>query len=137
MSFQTVNTNFPSGVTSTWFDLMDETGNTTVSNGTTSLTIPAGQFRILGNVASDVLSIEDENLTRFNIYPNPSSTSFSFNANVSDIEIYDLTGKLVKSFKGDFTRTDAFDISTLNTGMYIVKVENSNNQIMTTKLVKL
>jgi len=116
---------------------MDETGNTTVSNGTTSLTIPAGQFRILGNVASDVLSIEDENLTRFNIYPNPSSTSFSFNANVSDIEIYDLTGKLVKSFKGDFTRTDAFDISTLNTGMYIVKVENSNNQIMTTKLVKL
>jgi len=134
---QTVNTNFPGGVTTTWYDLMDETGNTTVSNSTTSLTIPAGQFLILGNVASNVLSVDDNGLFSFSIYPNPTNTSFSVNTNVSDIEIYDLTGKLVKFFNGEFTRTDTFDISTLNTGMYIVKVENSNNQTVTTKLVKL
>jgi hypothetical protein len=134
---QTVNTNFPGGVTTTWYDLMDETGNTTVSNATTSLTIPAGQFRILGNVASNVLGIDDNGLFNFSIYPNPTNTSFSVNTNVSDIEIYDLTGKMVKAFNGSFTRTDIFDISSLNTGMYILKVENDNNQIMTTKLVKL
>ena len=67
----------------------------------------------------------------------PSRTSFSVNVNVSDVKIYDLTGKLVKSYNGDFTRTDTFDISTLNAGMYIIKVENNNNQIKTTKLVKL
>ena len=48
-----------------------------------------------------------------------------------------LTGKLVKSFNGDFTRTDTFDISNLNTGVYIIKVENDNNQVKTTRLVKL
>ena len=57
--------------------------------------------------------------------------------NVSTIEIYDLSGKMVKKFNGSFTRTDIFDISNLNSGMYILKVENSNNQLMTTKLVKL
>ncbi len=134
---QSVNTDFPVGITSTWYDLMDSTGNTTVSNSTTSISIPAGQFRILGNMASDVLDIDNETLSRFSIYPNPSRTSFSVNVNVSNIEIYDLTGKLVKSYNGDFTRTDTFDISTLNSGMYIIKVENNNNQIKTTKLVKL
>lgn len=134
---QTVNTNFPGGVTTTWYDLMDATGTTTVANSTTSLTIPAGQFRILGNRPTNVLSIDDDELNGFTIYPNPSLTSFSVNVNVSDIEIYDLTGKMVKFFKGNFTRTDAFDISNLNAGMYIVNVENRNKQVMTTKLVKL
>lgn len=134
---QTVNTNFPSGVTSTWYDLMDPSGNTTVSNSTTSISIPAGQFRILGNQQAATLSIDEEALLGFSIYPNPTTTSFNVNINVSDIEVYDLTGKLVKSFKGDFNRTDSFDISSLNSGMYIVKVENNNNQIKTTKLVKL
>ncbi len=134
---QTVNTNFPAGVTSTWYDLMDPSGNTTVSSSTTSLSIPAGQFRILGNKQADALSVGEEALLGFSIYPNPTTTSFSINTNVSTIDIYDLTGKLVKSFKGDFNRTDSFDISGLNTGMYIVKVENTSNQIKTTKLVKL
>ncbi|MHA7842339.1 MAG: alpha-amylase family glycosyl hydrolase [Winogradskyella sp.] len=134
---QTVNTNFPSGVTTTWYDLMDPTGNTTVPNSTTTLSIPAGQFRILGNQPSSVLSIPDEVLSVFAIYPNPTQSSFSVNSNVSNIEIYDLTGKMVKSFKGDFTKNDTFDISSLNTGMYIVKVADSSNKTKTTKLVKL
>jgi hypothetical protein len=134
---QTVSTNFPGGVTTTWYDLMDPTGNTTVSNSTPSLSIPAGQFRILGNQPSSVLSINDEDFSVFTIYPNPAQSSFGINTNVSDVEIYDLTGKLVKAFKGDFTKSDTFDISTLNTGMYIVKIENSNKQTETTKLVKL
>ena len=133
---QTVNTNFPSGVTSTWYDLMDPTGNTTVANSTTTISIPAGQFRILGNKASDVLSVQNETLIGFSLYPNPTQSTFNMNMNVSKVEIYDLTGKLVKSFNGEFTQTDSFNISTLNSGMYMVKVQNENNQMLTTKLVK-
>ncbi|WP_340155791.1 alpha-amylase family glycosyl hydrolase, partial [uncultured Winogradskyella sp.] len=128
---QTVNTNFPSGVTSTWYDLMDPTGNTTVANSTTTISIPAGQFRILGNKASDVLSVQNETLIGFSLYPNPTQSTFNMNMNVSKVEIYDLTGKLVKSFNGEFTQTDSFNISTLNSGMYMVKVQNENNQMLT------
>ena len=134
---QSVDTNFPAGVAATWYDLMDPSGNTTVSNSTASISIPAGQFRILGNQQAQALSIDEEALLGFSIYPNPTTTSFSVNTYVSDIEVYDLSGKLVKSFKGEFNRTDTFNISSLNTGMYIVKVENSNNQVKTSKLVKL
>ena len=44
---------------------------------------------------------------------------------------------MVGDSKGDFTKNDTFDISTLNTGTYIVKVEDNNNKTKTTKLVKL
>lgn len=134
---QTVNTNFPAGVTSTWYDLMDPTGSTTVSNSTSTISIPAGQFRILGNKPSSVLSIDDQTLSIFTLYPNPTQSSFRVNSNISDIEIYDLTGKKVKSFEGSFTENDSFDISTLNTGTYIVRVKDDNNKTKTTKLVKL
>lgn len=134
---QTVNTNFPAGVTSTWYDLMDPTGNTTISNSVSTISIPAGQFRILGNQSVNALSLEDQTLSELSIFPNPSQSSFSVNTNTSKVEIYDLTGKLVKSFKGDFTRTDTFSISSLRSGIYIVKAENSVQQVKTTKLVKL
>ena len=134
---QNINTNFPSGVTATWYDLMDATGSTTVSNSAVTITIPAGQFRILGNKPSNVLGVNETELFNFSIYPNPTTTSFSINTNASNIEIYDLTGKLIKSFNGVYTRTDTFDISSLNTGVYMVKVSNDNNQTMTTKLIKL
>lgn len=133
---QTVNTSFPTGITNTWYDLMDVTGNTTVSSATTTLSIPAGQFRILGN-KPNVLSINDETLMSFSLYPNPSQTSFRINMDVSNVEIYDLTGKMVKSFKGDFTSTNVFDVSNLISGMYMVKVENNNNQSLTAKLIKI
>jgi len=125
--------------TGTWYDLMDETGNTfiNVTNTSDPIAIPAGQFKIYGNQPANTLSIDEESLSGFSIYPNPTTTSFSISTNISDIKIYDLTGKLVKSFKGDFDSTDYFDISQLHTGMYIVKVGNNNNQIKTTKLVKL
>lgn len=135
---QTVNTDFPAGVSTTWYDLMDATGSTIVSNTTTSISIPAGQFRILGNQPPNVLSVNTNTLETFTLYPNPTQTSFSINTNASTIQIYEVTGKLVKTFNGNFSRTDIFDISTLNTGMYLVKVKNNNNtQIRTTKLIKL
>jgi hypothetical protein len=134
---QNANPDFP--YTGTWFDLMDETGNTTLNVTDTQATvlIPAGEFRIFGNAAPEALSVQENDFDRFTIYPNPTQTEFSINTNVSHVEIYDLTGKQVKSFNGAFSRTDTFNISSLNTGMYIVKVKNDNNQTMTTKLVKL
>nr|WP_179351307.1 alpha-amylase family glycosyl hydrolase [Winogradskyella vidalii] len=134
---QSITTNFPSGVTSTWYDLMDATGNTTVSNTASSITIPAGQFRILGNQPTNVLGVEDQVWASFSIYPNPSQASFSINANVTNVEIYDLSGKMVRSFNGSYSKTDSFDISSLISGMYMVKVQNDNNQTLTTKLIKM
>ncbi|WP_431156689.1 alpha-amylase family glycosyl hydrolase [Winogradskyella poriferorum] len=134
---QSVNTDFPTGITTIWYDLMDETGSTTIAQTTTSITLTPGEFRILGNQPVASLSIDEESFSRFSIYPNPTNSGFSINMNASTVEIHDLTGKKVKQYKGSFTRTDVFDISNLNSGMYIVKVKNDTEQTSSTKLIKM
>ena len=132
---QNINTNFPTG--GTWYDLMDETGNTTISSSTSSVNIAPGQFRIFGNQPSTLSNEEFDLLEGVTIYPNPTLTTFSVNANVSNVIIFDLTGKKVKEFKGDFSTGHSFDISSLTESMYIVQIKNNSGAIKTTKLVKL
>ncbi len=134
---ESVDTNFPAGVTDTWYDLMDPTGNTTVSNSTTSISIPAGQFRILGNAASEALSLDENSLNSVRLFPNPTSQFFKLNKLVSEVEVFDLTGKQVKYFKGTFDQNHEFNIGDLNTGVYVLRVFDGNGQTMTSKLVKL
>ncbi len=137
VSSQNVTPNFP--YTGIWYDLMDPTGNTTinVTNTTTPISIAAGQFRMFGNQAS-TLSLDDVDLgSQFKIYPNPVNNAFYINQSVDDLKIYDLTGKLVKTFVGDFTENDSFDISDLKQSIYLVKIENLNGQSLTSKLIKL
>jgi 1,4-alpha-glucan branching enzyme len=134
---QNVVPNFP--YPGNWFDLMDETGSTTlnVTNTAATINIPAGQFRIFGNQAA-TLSIDNPNLASdFRIYPNPTHHSFKINKDVSELNIFDITGKLVKTFKGSFTQNSSFDISELTQSIYLIKIENNDGQTLTSKLIKL
>ena len=134
---QNIVPDFP--YTGTWYDLMDDSGNSTITVSSTSATIniPAGEFRIYGNQAS-TLSVEDfSSLSTLKMFPNPTSNSFKTNKSLNGLHIYDITGKLVKSFTGEFTKNDSYDISSLTKGMYLVKIENENGESITSKLVKL
>ena len=130
---QTMNTTIPSG--QTWYDLMDATGSTTY-NGS-SITIDAGQFRIFGNAASTLSTDKFESISGIAIYPNPVNNTFKVNKEANKLDIYDLTGKRIKSFKGDFTASDSFDISDLNQSIYLIKIENKHGQVLTSKLIKM
>jgi len=134
---QNVTPNFP--YTGIWYDLMDETGSTSinVTNATSTINIPAGEFRIYGNQGI-TLGIDDlESTLNLVVYPNPVNNTFAINKNVSELKIFDLTGKLVKEFKGDFLKGEAFDISNLARSLYILKITNNSGQQQATKLVKL
>ncbi len=86
---------------------------------------------------ASTLSINNVNAVPFNLYPNPVNDSFKTNKSLNGLQIYDITGKLVKSFTGEFTKNDSYDISSLTNGMYLVKIENENGESITSKLVKL
>ena len=134
---QNITPNFP--YTGDWYDLMDVTGSTfiNVTNVTNPITVAAGQFKMYGNKAP-TLSIENEELSlSFKIYPNPVNNSFNINKSANELRIYDLTGKLVKTFKGEFTQNKSFDISELNDSIYLVKIKNNEGQVLTSKLIKI
>lgn len=129
---QDVNPNFPS--TGEWYEVFtDQTVN--ISSTSALLNLQPGEYRLYSQTQN--LSTEDLDVADIALIPNPVRDSFTLTGEVSNIQIYDITGKKLKSFNGAFTVTDSFDISSFNTGMYIVKMINSNNQTITTKLVKL
>ncbi len=133
---QNITPDFP--YTGTWYDLMDETGSTTinVTNVTTAISILPGGFKIYGNQRS---TLSNNNIEKnvFTLYPNPTNASFVINHSVNDLKIYDITGKIVKVFTGDFRKGFAFDISKLNLGIYIINIKTDSGRSLTSKLVKL
>ena len=74
-------------------------------------------------------------INNLSIYPNPSSGTFSINQFVTNVEIFSLTGQLVRTFQNKL-ENDVYEISDLKTGIYMVKVTDVNNNIATLKLIK-
>jgi hypothetical protein len=139
-NFNTSSTNvnpfFPYG--GTWYDLMDETGSTTISGTTTSVNLEAGGFKIYGNEASTLsnndIILEDNSLK---LYPNPTRETFAINKAAENVSLYDLTGKIIKEFSGNFNKGEQFNISELANSIYIVEITNTQGLKQTTKLIKL
>ena len=126
-----VTPNFPNS--GTWTNLMDNT-TISVANTTTPINIEAGGFRIYGNrSALNITSLDSK--IYLTLAPNPTSNYFVINADVAKVQIYSITGQLVKTFVNQLENYQ-FQISDLNIGMYIVKITDNNNNEKTAKLVK-
>lgn len=108
----------------------------TVTDVNATLLIEAGGFRIYGNQPS-TLGVASFGLSQdIFLYPNPSSTYFTINANTSKVEVYSVAGQLVKSFKPNQSKEYQFTISDLNRGVYFVRALNDNNEVKVMKFVK-
>ncbi|WP_242203154.1 alpha-amylase family glycosyl hydrolase [Aestuariivivens insulae] len=119
---QSVNPNFPS--TGTWYDTFSST-SINVTNPTASISLQPGEYRLYSQTQS--LSAEKSKpLLSARVYPNPAQETFAVNDHISTLNIYDLTGKLVKSFKGNYPKGKAFDISELPKSIYMIKLINSD-----------
>ena len=129
LSAQNVTPNFP--YTGTWYDLMDETGNTSinVTNVATPINIPAGGFKIYGNQNITLSADDFKTSLDLVVYPNPVSTTFQINKPVDTVSVYDILGKLIIQFKGDFQSGYEFDVSKITQGLYIVKFDYLTNTV--------
>ncbi|TYA53081.1 Kelch repeat-containing protein [Formosa maritima] len=82
------------------------------------------------------LEPNENNLDYLKLYPNPTRTSFSINKSINHLQIFDITGKLLKEFVGNFDKTHVFDVSNLTNSIYFVTVKNLEGQKNTIKLIK-
>ena len=134
---KSINPNFP--YTGQWYDLMDPTGENvfTINSTSESIDLEPGQYMILGNQPAESLSISDvfrEN--EIKVYPSPSDQYFHLNQDVIDIELYDLSGKLIKEYKGLTRQHTSINISVLESGIYLVKFSTPSNTVYTKRVIK-
>lgn len=74
--------------------------------------------------------------SQIKLYPNPVSGAFKMNVEVSEVYIHDITGKVVKHFKGSFKTDSNFEIGNLVKGMYFVKATSVDGVKSIQKLIK-
>jgi glycosidase len=121
--------------TGSWYNLMDNSPyNVTDINATISL--QPGEFRIYGNKSTVLATTDFEILKDIYIYPNPASNYFTLNTNAAKVQIYSVTGQLVKTFSKSQQKDHQYSITDLDNGMYFIKVYNEDNQVKVMKFIK-
>lgn len=81
-------------------------------------------------------SVDKNNLLNVSLYPSPASNNLKISAQstIEKVSIYNVLGKKVKSVVINKTE-DTIDVSTLNTGIYILKY-TVDNKVGTLKFIK-
>ncbi|MDI9257879.1 T9SS type A sorting domain-containing protein [Flavobacterium sedimenticola] len=85
---------------------------------------------------ANTLSTPENNTIEINIYPNPSKHSITIDGLdiTYKVTVYDTMGKLIKTYPIAINNT--YDISNLQMGLYIVKIETEDNNVYFSKLIK-
>jgi len=135
----TINPSFPTDVYTypmTWYDLMNNNAPVVITSPTALISVNSGRFRVFGNQPSTLSNIDfDVASNEILVYPNPAKNIFSISKGANQIEIYTLTGQLVKSFENIQTEQEV-DIQSLQTGIYSIKIVDYNGISQTKKLIK-
>ncbi|OED45014.1 hypothetical protein AB832_01620 [Flavobacteriaceae bacterium (ex Bugula neritina AB1)] len=88
---------------------------------------------IRGVAEPSVLSIEEFSNPTITFYPNPLINQINFEKDIKSIKVYNIAGKKVFEGKGS---KRSFDLSSLNSGLYLLQIENLNTQISVQKIIK-
>lgn len=87
------------------------------------------------NVTPTTLSVANVQANQFSVYPNPTSTGYvnitSKTNDVINVAVFDILGKQVLN---NTVNNNRLNVSTLTTGVYIMKI-SQNGQVITKKLV--
>ena len=113
--------------TGIWYNLLDDNSELNVSNVNALISLQPGEFRVYGSnqvaLPVDEFTLLEQSLR---IYPNPATETFRINKNVQKVEVYDLTGRLVSSFRGEFSPDKEYDASNLKPSLYFVRISTEH-----------
>lgn len=73
------------------------------------------------------LDSSDTELENFNLYPNPAKNKLTINSKndpLKQIEVFNVLGQRIINLNFSSSLSENIDISSLNTGMYLVKINN-------------
>ncbi|WP_269224020.1 alpha-amylase family glycosyl hydrolase [Flavobacterium sp. IMCC34518] len=121
--------------TGSWYNLMDNTPYT-VTDVNATISLQPGEFRVYGNKATTLATTDFDVLNDIYIYPNPASNYFILNTTTTKVQIYAISGQLVKTFDKSQVKEYQYNVSNLESGMYFVKIYNDENKVKVMKFIK-
>ncbi len=132
---QNINPNFP--YPGTWYNLMDNsTLAITGATQATPINLPAGTYRIFGNQLPTLNTDQFEAVENVSLYPNPTAGTFSINTITTKVQVFSITGRLVKSFEGLRDQGESLDVSDLAPGVYLVRATDVIGREKTMKMIR-
>ncbi len=107
------------------------------SGGTTAEPTNLQELMYIDDVSlifASTLSVSEEELMSFSIYPNPATDLISISGvdNIKSIKVYSILGSLEK----EVFNTNQIDISELSSGIHLIKVDNGTGTAFTEKIIK-
>jgi hypothetical protein len=130
---QNITTGFP--YAGTWYNLMDNTAINIVDVNA-PINLQPGEYRIYGNKTANLAIADFEKESTVNLYPNPVSDYFTLNAPFAKVQVYTVSGQLVKSFASNDNPDFQFSVSELKAGFYLIKASSQNGAIEVMKFIK-
>ncbi|MBA5791241.1 T9SS type A sorting domain-containing protein [Flavobacterium sp. xlx-214] len=106
----------------------------------TNVTLPTYKFdNIKVTALNKVLSTQEVLSSHFNLYPNPATDIVTITSNenidVTDIKIYDLTGKLISTQYNNNEKIIQLNVTGLVTGTYLLHLQ-TNKGVAIKKMIK-
>ena len=84
----------------------------------------------------EALSVEDEQLTAFNVYPNPAHDVVSFNLlNDAQVSVFDITGRMVSTMNVAAGQ-GKYQVASLENGVYFLNVRYNDGKTEVARFVK-
>ena len=85
----------------------------------------------------DLLSVEQNALTTFSVYPNPTSNILNIESTqeIDNVTVFNLLGQNVASFSKNEITNSSIDMSELSKGLYLVKI-TSGDKTQTLRVTK-
>lgn len=95
--------------------------------------------QLVESTGINVKPVSAEKISKVSVYPNPASSNFNIeipeNFVGGEISIIDLTGKVVMKDRVTQSAIKRFDVSNLNDGIYLIRLNNGSVQF-TDRLIK-
>jgi uncharacterized delta-60 repeat protein len=124
-SFPTSVTSYTSAVSTA---LNYDTGKIYTMGYTASGTVSANRYNL-----PSLLSVIEFQKNKIAAFPNPVKDILTFSESIFNITIYDITGRIIKSFSGNQVK---IDVSMLSNGNYILNGETENGEKVVKKFIK-
>jgi hypothetical protein len=89
--------------------------------------------------SNSATSVNENNVAEnsISIFPNPAKSAINISANrkLISASIFDITGKIQSTYSLNNNEKSLLDISSLSSGIYLIRVTTNDNSVITQKLI--